>query len=146
MFGEMGLMLGQPRSATVLCSTPPLRGSGPEKNRRAETGGLCVVNEIKGEDFVRMLKQSESFLKSMKVILRTRMFRQARCKHHCDSPINISFVLVYSIQSFGWNMYLHRFVYSSPHASLVVLVNMAFNCVATWTVPVWRCELLSLGC
>lgn len=77
MFGEMGLMLGQPRSATVLCSTPPLRGSGPEKYRKAETGGLCVVNEIKGEDFVRMLKQSESFLKSMKIVLRTRMFRQA---------------------------------------------------------------------
>lgn len=73
MFGEMGLMLGQPRSATVLCSTPPLRGSGSEKDQGA--GGYCVVNEIKGEDFVRMLKQSESFLKSMKVILRTRMFR-----------------------------------------------------------------------
>ena len=66
----MALMLKQRRSATVLCSGLPLHGS------EGKTEGCCVVNEIKGEDFVRMLKQSESFLKSMKIILRTRMFRQ----------------------------------------------------------------------
>ncbi len=80
MFGEMALMLKQPRSATVLCSSLPLH------DRRGKTqpgaGGFCVVNEIKGEDFVRMLKQSESFVKSMKIILRTRMFRQ-------DAPVAV---------------------------------------------------------
>lgn len=74
MFGEMALMLKQPRSATVLCSSLPLHDSGGKS--RSGAGDYCVVNEIKGEDFVRMLKQSESFLNSMKIILRTRMFRQ----------------------------------------------------------------------
>ncbi|CAN0290272.1 unnamed protein product, partial [Ectocarpus fasciculatus] len=71
----MALMLKQPRSATVVCSSPTLPGGGDGTDRVG--GGFCVVNEIKGEDFVRMLKQSDSFLKSMKVIMRTRLFRQA---------------------------------------------------------------------
>ncbi|CAM9506087.1 unnamed protein product, partial [Ectocarpus sp. 12 AP-2014] len=70
----MALMLKQPRSATVVCSSPTLPGGGGTDR---VGGGFCVVNEIKGEDFVRMLKQSGSFLKSMKVIMRTRLFRQA---------------------------------------------------------------------
>lgn len=73
MFGEMALMRKQRRSATVVCSTLPRHGSELDKDQGGE--GFCVVNEIKGEDFMRMLKQSESFLKSMNVILRTRMFR-----------------------------------------------------------------------
>ncbi|CAM9985097.1 unnamed protein product [Ectocarpus fasciculatus] len=75
VFGEMALMLKQPRSATVVCSSPTLPGGGDGTDRVG--GGFCVVNEIKGEDFVRMLKQSDSFLKSMKVIMRTRLFRRA---------------------------------------------------------------------
>ncbi|CBJ31277.1 n/a [Ectocarpus siliculosus] len=75
VFGEMALMLKQPRSATVVCSSPTLPGEGGGTDR--VPGGFCVVNEIKGEDFVRMLKQSDSFLKSMKVIMRTRLFRRA---------------------------------------------------------------------
>ncbi|CAM9786702.1 unnamed protein product [Ectocarpus sp. 4 AP-2014] len=75
VFGEMALMLKQPRSATVVCSSPTLPGGGAGMDRVG--GGFCVVNEIKGEDFVRMLKQSDSFLKSMKVIMRTRLFRRA---------------------------------------------------------------------
>lgn len=73
MFGEMALMRKQRRSATVVCSTLPRNGSEPDKDQAGES--FCVVNEIKGEDFMRMLEQSESFLKSMNVILRTRMFR-----------------------------------------------------------------------
>lgn len=65
VFGEMALMLDQPRSATVVCTS---EGAG-----RGE--GLCVLNEIKGGDFMRMLRQSDGFLKSMKVIMRTRLFR-----------------------------------------------------------------------
>eukprot|EP00752_Nemacystus_decipiens_P007342 g6568.t1 len=74
MFGEMALMRKQPRSATVVCSALPRHGS-----ERDEEGGegFCIVNEIKGEDFMSMLKHSESFLKSMNVILRTRLFRRA---------------------------------------------------------------------
>ena len=73
MFGEMALMRKQRRSATVVCSTLPCRGGEPDKDQAEER--FCVVNAIKGEDLMRMLKQSESFLKSMNVILRTRMFR-----------------------------------------------------------------------
>lgn len=81
VFGEMALMLKQPRSATVVCSSPTLPGGGDGTDRVG--GGFCVVNEIKGEDFVRMLKQSDSFLKSMKVIMRTRLFRQAWIRSVC---------------------------------------------------------------
>lgn len=111
MFGEMGVMLGQPRSATVLCSTPPLRGSGSEKDGRAR--GLCVVNEIKGEDFVRMLKQSESFLKSMKVILRTRLFRQGISSLSMRNIIVVGFTH-FAIRSFASNIDLHRFASPPP--------------------------------
>lgn len=82
MFGEMALMLKQPRSATVLCSSSAghASSSASDASRKDEEGAgrggdFCVVNEIKGEDFVRMLKQSEHFMESMKVILRTRMLR-----------------------------------------------------------------------
>lgn len=70
-------MLKQPRSATVVCSpeTPAEGGGGGQEEGKKTGGGCCVLNEIKGEDFMRMLKQSENFLRSMKVILRTRMFR-----------------------------------------------------------------------
>eukprot|EP00903_Cladosiphon_okamuranus_P011877 g11156.t3 len=75
MFGEMALMRKGRRSATVVCSTLPLHGSQTDKDQGEES--FCVVNEIKGQDFMRMQKHSESFLKSMNVILRTRMFRRA---------------------------------------------------------------------
>lgn len=77
MFGEMALMLKQPRSATVLCSPSSARGSASsaDSDGKRAPHDICVVNEIKGEDFMRMLKHSEHFLESMKVILRTRMFR-----------------------------------------------------------------------
>lgn len=65
IFGEMALMLEQPRSATVVCTSEDT-GCGE---------GLCVLNEIKGGDFMRMLRQSDGFLKTMKVIMRTRLFR-----------------------------------------------------------------------
>lgn len=74
----MALMRKQRRSATVVCSNLPLHGSELVKDQGRES--FCVVNEIKGEEFMRMLKQSESFLKSMNVILRTRMFRRV---HMC---------------------------------------------------------------
>lgn len=72
VFGEMALMRTQRRSATVVCSNLPLHESEPDSHGGEE---FCVVNKIQGEDFMRMLKQSKGFLKSMNVILRTRMFR-----------------------------------------------------------------------
>lgn len=84
-------MLKQPRSATVVCSSPTLPGGGGGTDRVG--GGFCVVNEIKGEDFVRMLKQSDSFLKSMKVIMRTRLFRQAWIRVFALLPLIVNIPL-----------------------------------------------------
>ncbi|CAM9141272.1 unnamed protein product [Choristocarpus tenellus] len=38
-------------------------------------GECCIVNEIHGDDFVRMLGHSQNFSHSMHLILRTRLFR-----------------------------------------------------------------------
>ena len=60
-FGEMALMTSQPRSASVVC---------------AAGGGGCVVEEISGDDFARLLMARKTgFRRDVIRMLRARQFR-----------------------------------------------------------------------